>query len=104
MSDKSKGERKLTGEQIGEKLLKSIAEMNAGKAARATCVAQNEVAAARMKTGLSQSEFARALRISPRTLQEWEQGRRKPSGSARTLIEIAFRHPEVIAESLNEAG
>lgn len=104
MSDTSKAGRKLTGEQISERLLQSIAEMNAGKAARATRVALNEVAAARMKTGLSQSEFARALRISPRTLQEWEQGRRKPSGSARTLIEIALRHPEVIAESLNEAG
>ncbi|HCW88866.1 MAG TPA: transcriptional regulator, partial [Marinobacter sp.] len=34
--------------------------------------------------------------ISPRTLQEWEQGRRKPSGPAKALIEIAFRHPEVI--------
>jgi putative transcriptional regulator len=104
MGDKSKSERKLTGEQIGKKLLESIAEMKAGKTARATRVAPNEVAAARMKTGLSQSEFARALRISQRTLQEWEQGRRKPSGSARTLIEIAFRHPEVIAESLEEAG
>ncbi len=102
MSGKSNSRGKLTGEQIGEKLLKSVAEMKSGKAARATRVERNEVVAARMKTGLSQSEFARALRISRRTLQEWEQGRRKPSGSARTLIEIAYRHPEVIAESLEE--
>jgi hypothetical protein len=39
---------------------------------------------------------AQALHISPRTLQEWEQGRRKPSGAAQALIQIAFRHPEVI--------
>lgn len=84
--------------ELGEKLLKSIREMKAGKVARATQVAPNEVAAARMKTGLSQVQFAKALNISPRTLQEWEQGRRHPSGAAQALIQIALRHPEVIAE------
>jgi putative transcriptional regulator len=53
-----------------------------------------------MKTGLSQSQFARALNISSRTLQGWEQGRRKPSGASQALIEIALRHPEVIKEEL----
>lgn len=90
----------MTGEELGKKLLRSVREMKAGKAARATKVAPNEVAAARLKTGLSQAEFARALQISPRTLQEWEQGRRHPSGAAQALIQIAFRHPEVIAETL----
>jgi putative transcriptional regulator len=90
----------MTGEELGEKLLRSVKEMKAGKAARATQVAPNEVAAARLKTGLSQSQFAQALHISPRTLQEWEQGRRQPSGAAQALIQIAFRHPEVITESL----
>lgn len=52
-----------------------------------------------MKTGLSQAQFAKALQISPRTLQEWEQGRRHPSGAAQALIQIAFRHPEVITEA-----
>jgi len=72
--------------------------MKAGKVARATQVAANEVAAARMKSGLSQTEFAQALQISPRTLQEWEQGRREPSGAAKALVQIALRHPEVIRE------
>ena len=88
------------GEELGRKLLQSVKEMKAGKAARATRVAPNQVAAARMKTGLSQAQFAKALHISARTLQEWEQGRRQPSGAAQTLIQIAFRHPEVIEESL----
>ena len=92
-----------TGEELGEKLLRSVREMKAGKAARATLVAPNEVAAARLKTGLSQSQFAQALHISARTLQEWEQGRRQPSGAAQALIQIAFKHPEVIAESLRQA-
>jgi putative transcriptional regulator len=74
--------------------------MKAGQAARVTEVAPNDVAAARMKTGLSQVQFAKALQISPRTLQEWEQGRRSPSGAAKALIQIAFRHPEVIKEGL----
>lgn len=93
----------ITGEELGEKLLQSVREMKAGKAARATLVAPNEVAAARLKTGLSQSQFAQALHISARTLQEWEQGRRQPSGAAQALIQIAFKHPEVIAESLKQA-
>lgn len=96
--------KSMTGTELGEKLLQSVKEMQAGKAARTTLVAPNEVAAARLKTGLSQSQFAQALHISPRTLQEWEQGRRKPSGAALALIEIAFRHPEVITESLRQPG
>lgn len=94
----------MTGEELGEKLLQSVREMKAGKAARATQVAPNEVAAARLKTGLSQSQFAQVLHISARTLQEWEQGRRRPSGAAQALIQIAFKHPEVITESLRHAG
>jgi putative transcriptional regulator len=74
--------------------------MKAGKAARITQIAPNEVATARLRTGLTQAQFAMALQISARTLQEWEQGRRKPSGAALALIQIASRHPEVIAEQL----
>jgi transcriptional regulator, XRE family len=59
----------------------------------------NLILRARTETGLSQSEFAQALQISPRTLQEWEQGRRSPSGSAKALIRIAIKHPEIIKES-----
>jgi putative transcriptional regulator len=77
--------------------------MKAGKVARKTQVAPNEVAAARMKAGLSQVQFAQALQISARTLQEWEQGRRQPSGAAKALIQIALRHPEVIVEGLEVA-
>lgn len=97
-------QKAMTGEELGEKLLQSVREMKAGKAARATLVAPNEVAAARLKTGLSQSQFAQVLHISARTLQEWEQGRRRPSGAAQALIQIAFKHPEVITESLRQAG
>jgi putative transcriptional regulator len=90
----------MSGEELGEKLLQSAREMQAGKAARSTKVEPNEVAKARIKTGLSQSQFASALQISARTLQEWEQGRRQPCGAAKALISIAIRHPEVIQEEV----
>lgn len=95
-SSKSPGNKEL-----GQKLLKSVKEMKAGKAARVTQIAANEVAEARLRTGLSQTQFAKALQISPRSLQEWEQGRRGPSGAARALIQIAFKHPEIIREGLD---
>jgi putative transcriptional regulator len=88
----------MTGNDLGKKLLQSVKEMKAGKIARVTEVAPNEVAAARIKTGLSQGEFAKALNLSARTLQEWEQGRRQPSGAARALMQIAKLHPEIIKE------
>jgi len=56
------------------------------------------VAEARSKTGLSQEKFAELLGISPRTLRDWEHGRRSPSGAARTLLRIAAKHPEVLRE------
>lgn len=61
-------------------------EMKATQAGRVTSVEPNEVAQARQVSGLSQTEFAGALGISKRTLQEWEQGRRSPSGAAQALI------------------
>lgn len=87
-------------EELGLKLLQSVREMKARQFARVTEVAVNEVVQARQSTGLSQAEFASALSISKRTLQEWEQGRRAPSGAAQALIRIARKHPEVVRESL----
>jgi putative transcriptional regulator len=57
-----------------------------------------QVAVARAATGLSQAPFARLLGVSVRTLQEWEQGRKIPSGAAATLLKVAARHPEVLQE------
>jgi putative transcriptional regulator len=68
---------------------------------RVTAVEVNDVAQARHKAGLSQAQFADVLGISKRTLQDWEQGRRSPSGAARALIRIAKRHPDVVREALS---
>jgi putative transcriptional regulator len=56
------------------------------------------VATARAATGLSQAAFAKLLGVSVRTLQEWEQGRKIPSGAAATLLKVAARHPKVLQE------
>lgn len=92
--------RASSGEALGLKLLQSVREMKAKQAARITNIEPNEVAQARQSTGLSQTQFAQALSISKRTLQEWEQGRRSPSGAAQALIRIAKRHPQVVREVL----
>ena len=47
---------------------------------------------------MSQREFAELLGVSPRTLQDWEQGGREPTGAARTLLWVAVKHPEVLRE------
>lgn len=77
-------------------LLQSVKEMKAGKVARITQVDVPAAVEARNKVGLSQAAFASLLGVSKRTLQEWEQGRKQPSGAAKTLLEIALRHPETL--------
>jgi putative transcriptional regulator len=79
---------------LGAELLQSVREMKAGKVA----VVTSPVIEARRKTGLSQSQFAALIGVSVRTLQNWEQGRKQPSGAAKTLIKVAERHPEVLQE------
>jgi len=65
-------------------------------------LSEMDVARVRRETGLSQAEFALAFRISIGTLKGWEQGRRKPSGAARSLLVIAKRRPEVLRELFAE--
>ncbi|WP_310450481.1 helix-turn-helix domain-containing protein [Sulfuritalea sp.] len=80
---------------IAAELRKSVKEMIAKKGSK---VEVSQVVSARIKSGLSQSQFAELLGVSVRTLQEWEQGRRSPSKAAQTLITIAERRPEVLRE------
>ena len=83
---------------IGDELLQAIRDVKSGKYGAKYSVEANDIVTTRLKTGLSQAQFAGALRISSRTLQQWEQGRRQPSGAAETLLKIVSRHPEVLRE------
>ena len=79
---------------LGAELLASVCQMVAGKGR----VVMSSVISARKKSGLSQTEFAKLFGVSVRTLQDWEQGRRQPSGAAKTLIAIVGRRPEILKE------
>ena len=83
-------------EQFQNDLLESVRQMKAGKSARTTMVALTPAAEARAKVGVSQAAFASLLGVSVRTLQDWEQGRREPSGAAKTLLRIAAQTPEAV--------
>jgi putative transcriptional regulator len=85
-------------ETFKQDLLKSVKQMRLGEAARITRVKVPKAAEARSRIGLSQQEFARLLGVSARTLQDWEQGRRQPTGAAKMLLCVAFSHPEVLLE------
>ena len=83
---------------LGAELLASVRQMKAGKSGAVHRVTVSAIAEARERSGLSRQRFAELLGVSPRTLQEWEQGRRHPSGAARSLLTIAARRPEVLRE------
>ena len=81
---------------IGLEILEGIREIKGGVHGRVTNIPS--VSSVRERTGLSQARFAQLLGVSVRTLQEWEQGRRAPSGAARTLLLVAQKNPRALLE------
>ena len=86
----------MTNRDIGSEILEGIRELKRGESGRVINVP--DVSEIRSKTGLSQSKFAELLGVSVRTLQDWEQGRRAPSGAARTLLLVADRNPTALLD------
>ena len=89
--------RKSKTRNLGVEILEGLRQLKRGDVGRVTTLPP--VTDIRAKVGLSQAEFARLLGVSVRTLQEWEQGRRAPSGAARTLLIIAHKHPRALLEA-----
>lgn len=89
-----------------DELLASVEEMdkiarNELKPGRVTEIVEPLVQAVREKTGLSQAGFARLIGVSKRTLENWEQGRRHPTGPARALLRIVDADPETALRALH---
>jgi putative transcriptional regulator len=83
---------------VWQETLDAVRSIKTGKVGHVETVQLLPVVEARQKAGLSQSRFAELLGISVRTLQDWEQGRRKPSRAAMSLIQIAKQRPDVLRE------
>jgi putative transcriptional regulator len=81
---------------IGTEILDGIRQLKRGESGRVISIPS--VRSIREKTGLSQAKFAALLGVSVRTLQDWEQERRVPSGAAKTLLLIANKNPGALLE------
>ncbi len=87
----------MTGKRdIGAELLEAVRDIKAGRGRSYGVEMPSDARGIRLRLGLSQSAFAALLGVSVRTLQDWEQGRRKPRGPALALLRIAERHPEAL--------
>ena len=89
---------------LNAELLAATADLGKGRIGRVHVpnqdgsFSESEIVKARFASSLSQAQFAEMLGISKRTLQQWEQGRRSPTGAARTLLRIVARHPGMLKE------
>ncbi|MBI3249473.1 MAG: helix-turn-helix domain-containing protein [Deltaproteobacteria bacterium] len=99
--------KKLTGRalakfeaerNIWQEVLDGVREIKAGGGKRVVAKPRSSIISARLKAGLTQVQFAALLGVSKRTLEQWEQGRREPSGAAKTLIKVAELYPEVLRD------
>ena len=87
--------------ELFDELLKSVKQggaiMNHSmKPVRTFTFTESEVRKIRDRYGLSQDKFAILMGISTATLRNWEQGRRKPEGPARILLQVAEKHPDAL--------
>lgn len=93
----------MSERDIGQEIIEGIREIKAFKEGKVDLVTRKlsepshpKTIRARLK--LSQTAFAGLMGVSARTIQDWEQNRREPSGPAKSLLRIAEQHPEVFLE------
>jgi putative transcriptional regulator len=89
---------------VWQETLDAVRQIQAGKIGDKYEVEVPPIVEARQRVDLSQAEFAELLGVSVRTLQDWEQGRRKPSRAAQSLIQIANKRPDVLREVFGSAA
>jgi putative transcriptional regulator len=81
---------------VWQEVLDGVREIKSGGGKRSLVEPRSPIVRARLKAGLTQEQFAALLGVSKRMLEQWQQGRRKPSQAAKTLIKVAELHPEVL--------
>jgi putative transcriptional regulator len=95
-------------EEIFQELLESIREAGSilreeREPSRVFELEELDIKEIRNKYNMSQEKFAGMLGVSKRTLEGWEQGRRKPKGPARRLLQVAARHPEAVLDAVHHS-
>ena len=101
--------RKMTEKQLtkweksrdlGQEILQGIRDIKAGSIGRRYTIGSYPIVRAREKSGLSQAKFAQLLGVSIRTIQDWEQGRREPTGPAKALLRAIRNDPQAVISAL----
>jgi putative transcriptional regulator len=92
--------------EMFEELLGSVREAGAilrgqKKPSRRIVISSSGVRAIRERTSLSQSEFAHLIGVSVKTLQNWEQDRRRPTGPAAALLRIISLEPQLAVKAIH---
>jgi len=84
--------------------IKEAGQIRSGKTqpSRIKTIQSPDVYQIRTRLGLSQSEFALLIGVSPRTVQNWEQKRREPEGAAKALLIVADHNPQLVIEALHK--
>ena len=93
---KVRGAAKGRGKSGGVRVRQHLGPEEYRQRQAAQAVASNETAAARAKLNLTQAQFSELLGVSIDTVQNWEQGRRKPQGAAKVLLRVASQNPEAV--------
>jgi putative transcriptional regulator len=88
----------MTKRDIGKEILDGLQEIKTGGGRRYRVTPPDEIRCIRERVGVSQLRFAQMLGISLRTLQDWEQGRRRPNQAAQSLLAVAAKRPDVMHE------
>jgi|ERR1700728_201023 putative transcriptional regulator len=90
----------LALEESAKEILAHVKGAKALSTRRVVLPDEVDVMGIRKRARMSQAEFARAFCINPRTLQEWEQGRRKPDATTRAYLAVIAKNPDAVLEAL----